>query len=178
MSLKLDKRIKDRDDIQSLIHYDKTMIGQTGYFALDLSCFSDVEKWCKYGELSDIADTDEDGNELDFSEDTIFISEDPEGFQYGWSFFIPESYLLPKEVQVRPFTSEEWKHKFEIGTVLKLREKETKDFSKLMYLGYDITSLGLEALIGNSFYSLEKLSEFYEYYDEESHKWVPFGVVM
>ena len=47
-----------------------------------------------------------------------------------------------------------------------------------MYLGYDITNLGLEALIGNSFYSLEKLSEFYEYYDEESHKWVPFGVVM
>ena len=30
MSLKLDKRIKDKDDIQSLIHYDKTMIGQTG----------------------------------------------------------------------------------------------------------------------------------------------------
>lgn len=97
MSLKLDKRIKDRDDIQSLLNYNKAMIGQTGFFALDLSCFSDVEKWCKYGELSDIADTDEDGNELDFDEDTIFISEDSEGFQYGWSFFIPESYLLPKE---------------------------------------------------------------------------------
>lgn len=128
--------------------------------------------------FSDATEEDEDGNELDFTEDTIFISEDPEGYQYGWSFFIPESCLLPKEEQVRPFTSEEWKHKFEIGTVLKLREKETKDFSKLMYLGYDITNLGLEALIGNTFYSLEKLSEFYEYYDEESHKWVPFGVVM
>ena len=47
MSLKIDKRIKDRDDIKSLLNYDKAMIGQTGYFALDLSCFSDVEKWCK-----------------------------------------------------------------------------------------------------------------------------------
>lgn len=178
MSLKLDKRIKDRDDIKSLLDYDKSLIGQTGYFANDLSCFSDIEKWCRHTVLSDIVDTDEDGNELDFEEDTIFVSKDEEGYRYSWPFFIPESSLLPGELEVRPFISEEWKSKFKIGTVLKFRAKGEKYFSELMYLGFENTSLGLNVIIGTSYYTLEDLSESYEYFDEESKKWVPFGVVM
>ena len=176
MSLKLDKRIKDRDDIQSLLNYDRSLIGQTGYFANDLSCFSDLG-WCRKDVLSDIIDTDEDGNELDFEEDTIFVTED-KNYRYAWSFFIPEASLLTEELEVRPFTSEEWKSKFKIGTVLKFRAKGEKYYSELMYLGFENTSLGLNVIIGTSYCILEDLSESYEYFDEDSKKWVPFGVVM
>ena len=167
---KLDKRIRHKSDIQSLLNYDPSFLGvSSGYFSNDLAKFRDLSL-CHYGKLHNIDDED--------TVDTLFITVDEDGNYQSWSFFIPDSYLLPKEIQVRPFISEEWKNKFKIGTVLTLRYKETQDTWRLMYLGYNPTNLGLEVLIGNEWHSLEDLSEFWEYYDEASHKWVPFGIVM
>ena len=49
MSLKLDKRIKSIDDIQTILHFDVNCIGCKGYFFDEFIQTKDLSK-CRYGE--------------------------------------------------------------------------------------------------------------------------------
>jgi len=166
--MEIDKRIKSLSDILTCFDNEKAKqyVDQKGYFAGKLYCFRDIQH-CDYGTLSDVCD----GR--------------AEVFQKGetlYPFFIPERFLKPTEKKSRPLILDEFKDRFAIGDVIKLRLKDCSLDLCLMYTGneYQPSEQGDSycdsVCLGSYSFSMQTLFDDYEYYFEVAQKWLPFGV--
>ena len=146
--MNLDSRIKSKSDILSCFDIEeaKKFVGQKGYFANDLYCFSVVET-CYYDTLTEVKDGDSP-----FKDDDCCY----------WNLFIPESFLKskPKEKKFRPFKDvKEFfiKTNFEAGDIIRVYYKAEEKENNVMLVGW--TNDGL--MLG-SFY--EKFNDLFEWY--------------
>lgn len=161
--MNLDKRIKLKSDILSCFDIEKAkeFIGQKGYFANDLYCFSVVET-CYYGTLTEV------------SKDGTSPFKDDDGCY--WNLFIPESVLKPKpkEKKYRPFKDiNEFciKTNFDAGDIIRVYSKQQNTELHLMLVGWSDNEL----ILGNLRRSFKELFENFELWDGEE-KFIPFGV--
>lgn len=165
--MKLDNRIKSLSDVLTCFDIEKAkeFIGQMGYFAGDLYCFSDVEQLCPYDKLVNI-----------FDQDDAFYRGD-----ITFPFFIPECFLKPKEKKYRAFTLSEFTEKFPVGQPIKFRSKgDVVRELYLILLGYRLALSKDQTVpyisIGHFTYLLDELFEKYDRWDDAAQEWVPFGV--
>lgn len=90
--MKIDNRIKSLSDILagcgSGIKKANEFLGEKGYFAGDLYCFTDLQK-CPYGTLANVFDDNDYTFQMREEEDNYY------------PYFIPECSLKPKEEQVK-----------------------------------------------------------------------------
>jgi hypothetical protein len=161
--MNLDKRIKSKLDILSCFDIEKAkeFVGQKGYFANDLYCFSVVET-CYYATLEEVF---EDGNDPFKDDDGCY-----------WNLFIPESFLKskPKEKKYRPFKDiNEFyiKTNFDAGDIIRVYSKSQNSELHLMLVGWSDNEL----ILGNLRRSFKELFENFELWDGEE-KFIPFGV--
>lgn len=162
--MNLDKRIKSKSDILSCFDIEKAkeFVGQKGYFANDLYCFSVVET-CYYDTLTEVA---KDGNNPFKDDDGCY-----------WGLFIPESFLKPKpkEKKYRPFKDiNEFfiKTNFDAGDIIRVYSKSQNSELHLMLVGWSDNEL----MLGNLRRSFKELFEWFELWDGEE-KFIPFGVL-
>lgn len=167
--MELDKRIKALSDILTCFDIEKAkqFIGQNGYFANTISYFSDI-KFCKYGTLKSV---------LGDRQESFYMSETDEGF----SFFIPECFVEPKEKQYRPYTLMEFCDKFTVGQPIKFRQKGAEGYERYLILngyqheqheGRTVTYI----YIGSYGYTLDALFNDYEWQEHYTEDFKPFGV--
>lgn len=161
--MNLDKRIITQLDILSCFDIEKakSFIGQKGYFANDLYCFSVLET-CYYDTLAEVKDGD-----TPFKDDDCCY----------WNLFIPESFLKskPKEKRYRPFKDvKEFfiKTNFEAGDIIRAYSKAHNTELHLMLVGWSDNEL----MLGNLRRSFKELFEWFELWDGEE-KFIPFGVL-
>lgn len=170
MKLELDKRIDSLSDIFNFsdVENAKQFIGQKGYFTNTIYFFKDLQS-CKYGTLINVFNDSVSYNTFRRKEDGAY-----------YEFFIPESFLKPKE-KYRPFTLEEFQKIFTIGQAIKFRKKgEKKDEWLSILTGYWNHQIEDEVityiLIGPVQYTLDELFEEYEWHDPDTGEWDLFGV--
>lgn len=163
--MKLDPRIKSLSDVLTIFDIDraKEFIGQKGYFADSLYCFDDLGS-CYRDTLTDACD----------GQAGPFRRMETDNHQ---QFFIPESSLKPEGKKYRPYTLEEFCDVFPIGEPIEFKAKETDGVRlRLALLGYREYSEGANIYIGPYYYDLEGLFEDYEWHEDATGDWVPFGV--
>ena len=173
--LELDPRIKDRSVIKTVLEANKSFIGKVGYFAdflYELSDLSDLSK-CHHGKITGI---DESGK-TDYCFKFDYYGEPSDSM-----LFIADEDLLPPAEEYRPFNSQEFVNKFDVGKVVCFRHKIRKEMDKVAYppsVRALVTSIEYykdpTIRIGDCWYSLERLFEDYELYDK-ALGWIPFGV--
>ena len=167
--MKLDPRIKSLSDI--LTPFDvgkaKEFIGQKGYFADALYWF-DAIGTCPYGTLGDVFDT----------KGRAFRREESDR---DYPCFIPESSLKPIEKKYRSYTLEEFCDDFAVGRPIKFRKKDEQGDELYFILnGYsrrqfqDVTVQYIN--LGGVLFTPKELFDGYEWYEDETGDWVPFGV--
>lgn len=163
--MKLDDRIKSLSDILTCFDVEKAkdFIGQKGYFAGDLYCFSDVEQLCPYAALVNVFD----------QEDAFYRGD------ITFPFFIPECFLKPKKY--RAFTLSEFTEKFPVGQPIKFRSKgDVVRELYLILLGYRLALSKDQTVpyisIGHFTYLLDELFDHYEWWDPATGGWALFGV--
>lgn len=161
--MNLDKRIKSLTDILTCFDIEKakSFVGQKGYFANDLNCFSVVEPCCFYDTLTEVKDC---GSPF----------KDDDGCY--WNLFIPESFLKPKEKQYRAYTIDEFLEKFHLGDGIYLRPKNHINMEfNVIYNGYKIIDNNkIEFYFGPVIFTLPELFQSYERF--YNGRWFPFGV--
>ena len=173
--LELDPRIKDRSVIKTVLEANKSFIGKVGYFAdflYELSDLSDLSK-CHHGKITGI---DESGK-TDYCFKFDYYGEPSDSM-----LFIADEDLLPPAEEYRPFNSQEFVNKFDVGKIVCFRHKIRKEMDKVAYppsVRALVTSIEYyndpTIRIGDCWYSLERLFEDYELYDN-ALGWIPFGV--
>ena len=161
--MKLDPRIKSLSDVLTCFDIEKAkeFVGQKGYFANDLYCFSVVET-CYYDTLTEVF---KDGNNPFKDDDGCF-----------WNLFIPESVLKPKpkEKKYRPFKDiNEFfiKTNFDAGDIIRVYSKSQNSELHLMLVGWSDNEL----ILGSLRRSFKELLELFELWDGEE-RFIPFGV--
>lgn len=160
--MELDKRIKSLSDIFNCFNAEKAkqFIGKQGYFANDLNYFSNIRS-CYYDTLAEVKDCDRPFKDEDCC---------------PWSFFIPESFLKPKEKKFRPFANTKeffLMRNFKVGALIHIRSKASKQEYHLLITGCTDNELMLGSFYSRSFNEL--LQEF-EVWNSEDNKFIPFGV--
>ena len=162
--MNLDKRIKSKSDILSCFDIEKAkeFVGQKGYFANDLYCFSVVET-CYYDTLEEVF---KDVNDPFKDDDGCY-----------WGLFIPESVLKskPKEKKFRPFKDiNEFfiKTNFDAGDIIRVYSKLQNSELHLMLVGWSDNEL----ILGSLRRSFKELLENFELWDGEEN-FIPFGVL-
>ena len=168
--MELDKRIKSLSDILTCFDIEKAKqyVDWKGYFAGKLYCFRDIQR-CDYGTLSDVCDDQAE----------VFHMKE---YDIHYPFFIPERFLKPTEKKCRPLDLDEFKNRFAIGDVIKLRLKDCSVELCLMYTGneHQPSEQGDpycdSVCLGSHSFSMQTLFADYEYYFEVAQKWLPFGV--
>ena len=162
--MKLDKRIKALSDILTCFDIEKAkqFIGQKGYFANDLYCFSVVET-CYYDTLAEVKD-----GESSFKDDDCCF----------WNLFIPESRLLEEKKKYRPFDPATFEQHYDIGSVIEYRRKDEKnriykETIESTERNYN-TNEFFYVEMGEYTYTLGDLFEDFELF--ENGEWKPFGV--
>jgi hypothetical protein len=165
--MKLDSRIKALSDILTCFDIEKAeqFIGQKGYFADYHSSFTDLSVR-EVGFLTGIRD-----------HDYSFHQNEDGGY---FRFFLPESCLKPKEKMYRPYTLAEFEDEFTIGRPIRFRKKGTTGYERYLILnGYCHGQINGEAItyicIGSNVYILKELFEDYEWHEDATGDWVPFG---
>lgn len=159
--MELDSRIKSLSDILTCFDIEKAkqFIGQMGYFAGDLYCFSDIEQLCPYDKLVNV-----------FDQDDAFYRGD-----ITFPFFLPECYLKPAKKKYRPFAnSSEFfkKTSFAECDLIHIRSKPNNYEYHLMLIGWSDDDLMLGGLRIMSF---DELFQNFELCDDEGN-FIPFGV--
>lgn len=158
--MELDKRIKSIDSIRSFNTDNSDCLGKFGYFTNFITNFDDLSA-IRNGICSF-----RDGSRFPFySGDQRF------------QFFVPESELLPKEKQYRPYTLMEFNDKFHFGYGIILRPKDLRSMElHVAYNGYKVLTASnkTEFYLGPGTFTLPELFESYERF--ENGRWVPFGV--
>lgn len=170
--LELDPRIKDRSVIKTVLDVDKSFVGKVGYFADTFRELTDLSE-CHHGKITGV---DESG-ETDCCFKFNYYGEPSASMR-----FIADEDLLPPAEEYRPFNSQEFVNKFDVGKVVCFRHKIRKEMDKVAYapsVRALITSIEYYSdptiRIGNCWYSLERLFEDYELWDDKLG-WIPFGV--
>ncbi len=159
--MKLDPRIKSLSDILTCFDIERAeqFIGQNGYFADINASFQNLTHRC-YGTLTKI-----DDNDYPFME----------GNTEYWRFFIPESFLKPKEKQYRALTIDEFLNQFDIGEVIVFRSKVMPNIvCHVLFDGYTETDKETFVILGLHHYSLKELFSNYEF--DNGDNWLCFGV--
>ena len=184
MSLKLDKRIKSIDDIQTILHFDVNCIGCKGYFFDEFIQTKDLSK-CRYGELIDIT-THDDRNDL------CFKAEYEEGLVGFFRFFIPEAVLKPVEKKYRPYSLNEFLKDHEIGDKITYRTCRFKESKEQEFIRYKAMICGYQIMegeantpgkgfinLGGFWVSLQVMFDDYETPNSYLYPevWQPFGVI-
>lgn len=165
MKLELDKRIKSLSDVFNFsdVENAKEYIGQKGYFTNTIYFLKNLQS-CQYGTLIKIFSDS-------FSYNVFRRKEDEAYYEY----FIPESFLKPKEKKSRPFKDvKEFfiKTNFEAGDVIRIYCKAHNTECHLMLIGWTDDMLMLGNFRGLCF---DELFEWFELWDGEE-KFIPFGV--
>ena len=166
--MELDKRIKSLSDILTCFDVEraKEFLGEKGYFAGDLYCFTDLQS-CTYGTLTDACD-DQAG--------PFHMREDNAYHQH----FIPECSLKSKEKQYRPYTFMEFTDKFTVGQPIKFRQKGAEGYERYLILngyqheqheGRTVTYI----YIGSQGYTLDALFNDYEWQEHYTEDFKPIG---
>ena len=162
--MELDKRIKSLSDILTCFDIEKAkqFIGQNGYFAGDLYCFTDLQS-CTYGTLTDACD-DQAG--------PFHMREDNAYHQH----FIPERSLKRAGGKYRPFDRVTFEQHYGIGSVIKYRNKGEKHliYTALISAIIEGYSGEIYVQVGGNAYTFDELFERYEM--REYGEWVPFGL--
>lgn len=169
MKLKLDKRIKSRKDIFDCFNSEKAekYIGERGYFANNLSDFSDlVGKHPNSGTLGAIH---QDLDSPFYLQESVTV----------YSFFLPKC-LVESEKFSRPFSLTEFKAKLPKmlfpDALIHFRNNENgSEEYALKYNGYIIEDGTTFICLGSREYSLENLFKNGEYLDKDG-EWNIFGV--
>ena len=167
--MKLDSRIKSLSDILTCFDVERAreFLGEKGYFAGDLYCFTDLQS-CTYGTLTDACD-DQAG--------PFHMREDNAYHQH----FIPECSLKSKEKQYRPYTFMEFTAIFTFGRPIKFRQKGAVGWERYLILngyqheqheGRTVTYI----YIGLQGYTLDALFNDYEWQEHYTEDFKPFGV--
>ena len=167
--MKLDPRIKSLSDILTPFDTERAerFERKKGFFANSIDCFRAGEPYCKYGTLLDVFDTPDQADPFQRREDGDL-----------YSFFLPESSLIPEGKKYRPYTPEEFCDKFQIGQPIKFRLRGGDEIGNFLLIGYWQKQSKEDAYIyiGRGSYDLEELFENYEWRDDGTGSWVPFGV--
>ena len=169
--IKLDKRIKSINDIQSIICNDQGFIGCKGFFFDLLVQTKDLTK-CHYGTLVDI---DIHG----YSDDHCFKARDENGndFVGYYRFFLPESLL--KEVKYRPLTKDEFIRMFNngiFGQWITMKNVVAENEYYMQITGCFTSELDIVYVcIGSLHFSLENLFKDFQWKDSDGN-WRVFGV--
>lgn len=168
--MELDKRIKSLPDVLTGFDIEKAkgFLGEKGYFAGDLYCFTDLVRSCPYGTLANI---------LDDMDDTFQMKEDSIYYPY----FIPEFSLKPKEKRYRPYTFMEFTDKFTVGRPIKFRRKGKVGWECYLILnGYRHEQHNDQTItfiyIGSYPYTLGQLFKDYEWQEHYTEDFKPFGM--
>ena len=140
--------------------FDGLYLGQLGYFSND----SSFEIFYTVDHLGDI----------DTSKTRRYKACSNESFIY----FIPADKVVFKgePVKLRSFKDvEEFLRvtKIALGNAIRYRRKNNVRECVAIFNGY--TSDGF-FLLGNVYYKLTELFEYFEYYDNDNSKWKPFGM--
>ena len=164
--MELDPRIKSLSDILTIFDIDraKLFIGEKGYFAESLYYFDDLGS-CYHGTLTDTCD----------GQAGPFHRREDNSYQ---QFFLPESSLKPIEKKYRSYALEEFEDLFPIGGPIEFRAKEAAAKVRLRFVlvGYREYGEGINIYIGTYTFTLEELFKEYEWYEDATGDWVPFGV--
>lgn len=182
--MELDKRIKDINDIQSVLNSSKDIIGKKGYLAKSIRDFKNLNK-CEYNIIDDYREDDECFcHTVKFTTGIIDTT--------WYSYFIPEDVLKPEELKkkYRPYSLNEFLDEHEIGDKityrLKLEEQDEKYIrNKKMFCGYQILTGEANTPgkgfidLGGALVSLQTLFEDYETPNSYLYPevWEPFGVL-
>ena len=168
--MELDKRIKSLSDILTCFDIEraKEFLGEKGYFAGDLYCFTDLRRVCPYGTLANVFDDPDDTFQR--KEDSIY-----------YPYFVPECLLKIKEKQYRPYTFMEFTDKFTVGQPIKFRQKGAEGYERYLILnGYSHNQLlgetTTDIYIGRGAYTLDELFSKYEWQEHYTEDFKPFGV--
>ena len=171
MKLELDKRIESLSDVFNFSDAQnaKKFIGQKGYFTNTIYFLENIQS-CQYGTLMNLFTES-------FSYNVFRRKEDGAYYEY----FIPESFLKPKEKRYRPYTFKEFKGLFPIGQPIKYRRKGNVGLENEIVLdGYAHEQRGDQIFtyifIGVEEYTLQELFEDYEWQDPDTGEWDIFGV--
>lgn len=172
MKLELDKRIESLSDIFNFsdVENARKFIEQKGYFTNNIYFFKNIQSF-KYGTLINVFNDSVSYKTFRRKEDGAY-----------YEFFIPESFLKPKE-KYRPFTLEEFSKKITVGQPIKFRKKgEKKDEWFSVMTGYWNHQIEDEVityiLIGPVQYTLEELFNDYEWQASDTEEFKPFGVTV
>lgn len=165
MKLELDKRIKSLSDVFNFsdVENAKQFIEQKGYFTNNIYFFKNIQS-CKYGTLINVFSDSVSYNTFRRKEDGAY-----------YEYFIPESFLKPKEKKFRPFTdTAEFFEKtvFEVGDVICIRGKNNSMEYHLMLVGWTKNEIMLG---GSNRLDFKELFRWFELWDGED-KFIPFGV--
>ena len=167
--MELDKRIKALSDVLTCFDIEKAkeFLGEKGYFAGDLYCFTDLQS-CTYGTLTDACD--DQAGPFHMREDNAYHQ-----------LFIPECSLKSKEKQYRSYTFMEFTDKFTVGQSIKFRQKGAEGYERYLILngyqheqheGRTVTYI----YIGSQGYTLDALFNDYEWQEHYTEDFKPFGV--
>ena len=167
--MELDKRIKALSDVLTCFDIEKAkeFLGEKGYFAGDLYCFTDLQS-CTYGTLTDACD--DQAGPFHMREDNAYHQ-----------LFIPECSLKSKEKQYRPYTFMEFTAIFTFGRPIKFRQKGAVGWERYLILngyqheqheGRTVTYI----YIGPQGYTLDALFNDYEWQEHYTEDFKPFGV--
>ena len=179
--MKLDKRIENERLIYTPFTTNRPKLHEKGYFTDDIHSFKDLEHFnCRYGEL-----VEHDGSDYPFP----YCCESDDGCGDGnttvdwYAFYIPESSLKSeeKEKKFRPYTLQEFLKKFHVGQPIKFRQKRAVGYERYLIVnGYSRDGWNGQSTpyicIGNVLYSLDALFIDYEYNDNCTEDFKPFGV--
>ena len=141
-------------------------VGQKGYFTNNIDFFKKIDL-CIYGTLEEVHAEQADSFQMD----------NRKFFRY----FIPEYFVKPKEKKYRPYTMQEFLKKFPIGKPIIFRQKRATLYERYLLInGYSYDDWnGLPTpyiCIGNILYSLDALFVDYEYKEDCTEDFKPFGV--
>lgn len=169
--MELDNRIKSLSDILTCsdVERAKEFLGEKGYFAGDLYCFTDLRRVCPpYGTLANVFDDPDDTFQR--KEDSIY-----------YPYFVPECSLKPKEKHYRPYTFMEFTDKFTVGQPIKFRRKGMIGHERYLILnGYeherDCDQTITYVYIGPIPYTFNELFNNYEWQEHYTEDFKPFGV--
>lgn len=166
--MELDKRIEALTDILSVTVgcHDWELMTKKGYFANSIFDFKDLKRLCAYGEYAGWREHNQ-----------CFLCKQA-GDETYYSYFLPESRLLPKEPEkkYRAFTIKEFQQKYSVGSVFQIRQKQNRfSESVVQYTGYKVYEERI--YLGITDFTLDELFENFEMIEPQNDTWQPFGII-
>lgn len=167
--MELDKRIEALTDILSVTAgcHDWELMTKKGYFANTIFDFRDLKRLCAYGEYAGWREHNQ-----------CFLCKQA-GDETYYSYFLPESRLLPKEPEkkYRAYTLKEFIGDMNLGLEpwIRMRPVGTNKECKFLYTGYQETEVGEYICLGC--FQFDFVSLFQNYEICINGEWQPFGMI-